>query len=248
MDTAEQAAEKFLAQHGVPTHEPDGNIPPDFVLPGGIAIKVRRLNMVTPSNWQWDGLPGTPGDPSGGSASPRTSDLSTRAIPIRQAMEKICQEASDGSRADSYWISLRFDRSSSLDRAERQTLKNKLKAVSGLSKRTKVFDQAGICIHATPAKTKLAQQFCLTTIAGEQAGGWENDICRDVLLHAIKDKQSKVAPYHSKYREWWLVLVGCMAFLASENQSRPSLDNLSTTFDRVIVIDPTDRLPHWKLT
>lgn len=48
----EEAAREWLVSLGFqdPVYEPDGNVPPDFVVSGGIAVEVRRLNRLV-----WDG-------------------------------------------------------------------------------------------------------------------------------------------------------------------------------------------------
>lgn len=47
MDSSEAAIQRLLAHMGFTdiTYEPDGNIPPDFVVNGQIAVEVRRLNQ-----------------------------------------------------------------------------------------------------------------------------------------------------------------------------------------------------------
>ena len=46
-DRSEQLALTYLEslRLGPVTHEPDGNVPPDFLIDGRIAVEVRRLNQ-----------------------------------------------------------------------------------------------------------------------------------------------------------------------------------------------------------
>ena len=48
MDRTEAFARDFLEHlgHQDPAYEPDGNVPPDFLLADGTAIEVRRLNQI----------------------------------------------------------------------------------------------------------------------------------------------------------------------------------------------------------
>lgn len=47
MDTSEQVAFDYLSSRGFISvvYEPDGNVPPDFLVDGRIAVEVRRLNQ-----------------------------------------------------------------------------------------------------------------------------------------------------------------------------------------------------------
>src|SRR5206468_13124046 len=47
MDKSEQIAESHLRSRGFQDimYEPDGNVPPDFLVDGQIAVEVRRLNQ-----------------------------------------------------------------------------------------------------------------------------------------------------------------------------------------------------------
>src|SRR4051794_11743077 len=58
MDDSEKIAAQFLAHEGHPDilYEPDGNIPPDFLVGGRIAVQVRRLNQSHRSGSNLQGL------------------------------------------------------------------------------------------------------------------------------------------------------------------------------------------------
>ncbi len=47
MDTSESLVRDFLLYRGYAdiVYEPDGNVPPDFLIDGRIAVEVRRLNQ-----------------------------------------------------------------------------------------------------------------------------------------------------------------------------------------------------------
>jgi hypothetical protein len=47
MDPSERCAANFLAQRGYKNvvYEPDGNVPPDFLVDGYLAVEIRRLNQ-----------------------------------------------------------------------------------------------------------------------------------------------------------------------------------------------------------
>jgi hypothetical protein len=58
MDTSEDLVRQYLESRGFSNivFEPDGNIPPDFVIEGRIAIEVRRLNQSLESGGKLRGL------------------------------------------------------------------------------------------------------------------------------------------------------------------------------------------------
>ncbi|MGD0023388.1 MAG: hypothetical protein ABSC37_02005 [Xanthobacteraceae bacterium] len=58
MDTSEKHVADFLAGRGYTdiVYEPDGNVPPDFLVDGRIAIEVRRLNQNFDSGPKMQGL------------------------------------------------------------------------------------------------------------------------------------------------------------------------------------------------
>ena len=58
MDNSERLAEQYLRslELGNVCYEPDGNIPPDFVVDGRIAVEVRRLNQYVSNNGQMEAV------------------------------------------------------------------------------------------------------------------------------------------------------------------------------------------------
>src|SRR5689334_14040697 len=58
MDGSEQVACAYLADLGIGkvVYEPDGNVPPDFLVDGRIAVEVRRLNQNESTNSGFRGL------------------------------------------------------------------------------------------------------------------------------------------------------------------------------------------------
>ena len=58
MDDSEHAASEYLRSYGFEdfVYEPDGKVPPDFLINGRIAVEVRRLNQMHQSGGKLHGL------------------------------------------------------------------------------------------------------------------------------------------------------------------------------------------------
>ena len=58
MDDSEARIAAYLAHRGFTdvVYEPDGNVPPDFLVDGRIAVEVRRLNLNAVTGTEYQGL------------------------------------------------------------------------------------------------------------------------------------------------------------------------------------------------
>ncbi len=92
MDSAEEIVNRMLSNMGFGSiaFEPDGNIPPDFVIDGRIAVEVRRLTQIHD-------------DGSG----PR--GLSEVSISLTQKVEKLLNSIEESGQG-AWWVSFGFRR------------------------------------------------------------------------------------------------------------------------------------------
>jgi len=93
MDATEKLVADFLAHRGYTdvVYEPDGNVPPDFLVEGRIAVEVRRLNQ----NYT-----------KGGS----TQGLEEVAIPLWRRVQKLALSLGPPTRGLSWFVFFRFRR------------------------------------------------------------------------------------------------------------------------------------------
>jgi hypothetical protein len=93
MDSSERLVAEFLAHSGYTdvVYEPDGNVPPDFLIDGRIAVEVRRLNQ----NHETGG---------------RTHGLEEVAIPLWQRVRKLALSLGPPTRNASWFVFFDFTR------------------------------------------------------------------------------------------------------------------------------------------
>lgn len=88
MNNDEKIAEKYLKRFGQVVYEPDGNMPPDFVIAENIGVEVRRLNQ----NYMHKG---------------KVIGLEQNSIPLFQAIEETLKNYSVTDKDQRFWLSLR---------------------------------------------------------------------------------------------------------------------------------------------
>jgi hypothetical protein len=77
----------------------------------------------------------------------------------------------------------------------------------------------------------------------DDAGGWVIPELERNLRICIAEKAKKVAPYKSKYAEWWLVLddrIGYALDASDREQFREAAIPAGHEFDRIILVSPFD--------
>jgi hypothetical protein len=211
-------------------HEPDGNIAPDFLLDGRIAIEVRRLGEHAP------GLNPTP--------------LIQTGIPFQRRLRSI---AATVPRHEDRTLLMWVGYSRPLPSVR------ELEAGVGpfLERLAVVPEPAGMSRLVTPTvelkcldvRRSASRQF---TFAWIDHNGWGTpiDVLRRNLGLCILDKLNKTAWVRNRYPVWWLLLVNELPFGADECER---LDDhewsaLAAGWDDVIVIDWTDDYPAFELT
>jgi hypothetical protein len=93
MDATEKHVHDYLVHRGFAniTYEPDGNVPPDFLVNGNIAIEVRRLNQ------NYFDVGGAKG-------------LEEDAIPLWHKIKQLLSDPGPPVRGESWFVHFRFSR------------------------------------------------------------------------------------------------------------------------------------------
>jgi len=93
MNREEEIAKKFLQglALGEVVYEPDGNVPPDFLIGGRIAVEVRQLNQ----HYLKSG---------------KVRSLEEDTIPLLQSTEKLLEEFGPPKDGRSWFVTLRLKR------------------------------------------------------------------------------------------------------------------------------------------
>lgn len=226
MDDSESVVLAFLESEGFSSiiYEPDGNVPPDFLLDGKIAVEVRRLNQ---------------------HSFKRSEPVSLEELRYKLAGRVTSLLHSLGGTAPerSWFIGYRFARPApSWHRIEL--------AVRGWINETRESRPTayvsrevlpGFQLYALPASGRHECEFLLGGFVDRDSGGFVISSLLDNIPHCVEEKEKKVAARRSAYGVWWLCLVDRIAY-ALDDHDRSQLEQwlrLSSTFDRIVLVSPS---------
>jgi hypothetical protein len=230
MDHSEKLVETFLRAAGFTdvVYEPDGNVPPDFVADGRVAVEVRRLNQ----NYN---------DGTGNG----TQGLEEVAIPLWRRIRDYLWSFPPSANGRSWYVTYRFSR----PLPKWKDLKAQLDAVLNpfiASADPQPFEkklEADFWIRVYPCPLPKPTFFRPIGHSDEQSGGDLIGEIRANLSHCVTEKTSKVQAYRPKYSEWWLVLPDYVGFGLDDFEQELFLDEGPISpgdFDRVVLLDPRD--------
>jgi hypothetical protein len=222
MNRDEEVAKKYLESLGLGEvlFEPDGKVPPDFLIDGRIAVEVRRLNQ----HYVKDG---------------KRRSLEEDSIPLWQATEKLIRDFGPPTDNRSWFIWLRLQRPLPRIRELQQLIRECLRKflmepVSGLIS----FKLAeGFEITLLESTTVQEGVFCMGGETDFDAGGFViSELVRNVS-EFIKEKDKKVENYRPNYPEWWLVFIDRIDF-ASDGKELKKYFSKPEHWDRIILVSP----------
>lgn len=175
--------------------EPDGNIPPDFLVQGRFAVEVRRLNQQFVNNDNAEGL-----------------EILTSSI--FKAIDEALKSFNVAYMGKTYWIDVKYWRP-----LEKRLHKIKIDAKNALRDFLDSNQESPLTIKLNNnfelniSKATVSTAGSTFVLGGGQdrdAGGWVLPMYADNIQQCINQKSSKLRNYVSKYGEWWLVLVDYM--------------------------------------
>lgn len=196
-DQTEVWAREFLEHSGFAPNdivfEPDGNVPPDFLVENRIAIEVRRLNQY----WR---------DPSGS-----WTPLEALEYPLIERFNKVLEEFGAPTHAVSWYVFPTFERP--LDKGWHRNLASALVPFQRgevEEKDTEIRLGGHLQIQMMRRAKPAEDTFIFGGSSDLNSGGWVGEQLSRSLEVAIEEKTAKIADRRSKYSEWWLVLVDHM--------------------------------------
>lgn len=228
MKPEEQIASVYLEALGLgkPIYEPDGNIPPDFLLQNSIAIEVRRLNK----QLVVDG---------------KAVGLEQAEVPLMKGVEKILRKFDSKWAGKSFWAFPRFFRPIPDKKVMMQALENALSSYLTLANpgRQSITLCPTLSIELCPATPISNRTFMIGGNSDPDRGGW---IVPDYLTNlqlCSDEKEVKVSSYRVKYSRWWLVLIDFIG---------PGLDEFDRDqfmkakpivhrWEKVVLVDPVSK-------
>lgn len=230
MNDSERTAFAYLQACGYRDirYEPDGNVPPDFLVDGRIAVEVRRLNQAHD-----DGL------------GPR--GLEEVQFPLLASMENLLRSLGPPRHGRSWFVDYRFSRPVPSIADLRRRVRNALLSTVDLHDAEEFKFDLGDDFHLTvfPSSSEDEDHFMLAGWDDDQDGGWVLAELEVNLKRCVAEKVRKVAPHRPRYPIWWLILVDHIAYAQVDNRDqddlRAGLDR-GTDFDRVVLIHPTNAM------
>ncbi len=224
MNRDEHIVETYLnsLQLGEVVYEPDGKVPPDFLVDGRIAVEARRLNQY----YQVEG---------------QSRGLEEDTFPLRQKFENLLAEFGSSSDQPTWFVLFRFRRPVSDWRELRPqiyaALHRFLQFPVDEAWRIPINDRFEI---TTVRGSKVSgRPFLLGGYTDMDAGGWVvSEIVRNLSTYMV-EKARKVAPYRSKFPIWWLIFVDYVGYAHDEAEVRRHIER-SKDWDRVLLLSPVD--------
>ena len=227
MDGTEQLAGEYLANQriGDVVYEPDGNVPPDFLVGGRIAVEVRRLNQHEDTE-----------------SGPR--GLEETSIPIGQHIQRFIKTLGPSDPGESWFVFHTIRRPVPSWKRVQRFLRDHLTDFADQDSRTEVryaLDK-GFKIRLFPASKPHSTFFVPAGSTDHDSGGWVLAELLENIPICIEDKTKKVSRFRDKYSLWWLLLVDYIGYglnTVDRTQLR-SLVDVSGTWDRIILVNPLD--------
>lgn len=226
MDESEKAASHYLANrgYGPVVYEPDGNVPPDFLIDGRIAIEVRRLNQNED----------TPNGPRG---------IEEVAKPLDAAARKVIASIGPPTAGASWFVMYSFKRPvPPWKQVERLLADALLRFQREPSEQpTTVRLAGGFTLRFRPAGKTHPTFFVLSGSSDHDGGGFIVAEMAHNLRICIDEKSRKVANFLEKYAEWWLVLedrIGYGILDDSDQEDLRQLVSVSAPWSRIVLVNP----------
>jgi hypothetical protein len=226
MDASEAIAEKLLKHMGFTSvvYEPDGNVPPDFLADGRVAVEVRRLNQNHDSG---DGKRG----------------LEEVAIPLWQKIEKLVHSLGPPV-SESWFVLFRFSRPIKPWKELGPKLKSALVTFKNQPVKTseRIFSDATFQLDAIKASQPLQTYFRMGGRSDNQSGGFIVAEMLSNIEYCINEKSQKIANVKSRYNEWWLVLTDHIGLGLDDFDKQQLLADAKRPagWDKVVVVSPSD--------
>jgi hypothetical protein len=191
MDAAEVLVARWLTSLGYQgvVHEPDGNVPPDLLVDGRIAVEVRRFTQVRDLDGHIEGLAQT-------------------TIPLVHGLLAELRQCGPPTDGQSWFVFLSFRGSfrwSSLKSKVRTQLE--LFSPQSFSEPVRVQVNERVSLSFCPAGEQLDHRFLLGGYSDHEAGGWVVAEVIKSMKTFVAEKSRKVMSYVRNYPEWWLVMV-----------------------------------------
>lgn len=216
MRDSEELAFRYLSSLGLAAkYEPDGNVPPDFVVNGRIAIEVRRLNQSVIVE------------------SGAIIGIEKAQFDLLRCVRAVLISLGPPPAGHSWFVHYSFNRPLPSLAKLRHDIRGVLLAFrDGCTAEMEFSICDSFSLDLTPCTNIFPTCFVLGGYQDFDSGGWlVAELERNIRICTL-EKEQKIAAVRSKYREWWLILIDCIGFGARECL------NVRHGWDRVILVNP----------
>lgn len=224
MNSDETVAYNYLTawQHHV-QFEPDGNVPPDFVLDSHIAVEVRRLNQQ-----HRNGVV--------------TRGLEEEGIPFMKTIREVFLTYPRAQNDESYSVTVAFkrgiDNKRNIHKGVGAAIRSFEKNDERLSFEYEISANLTLRFLETVRGIPEPYKYYVDDEEDQDVGGWLFSFYPEDIRHCIVDKERKTEPYRERYSVWWLILVDHIRMATREDYNKISAHlNGPGTFDKLVIID-----------
>jgi hypothetical protein len=226
MDAAEQLVGTHLQACGFSSivHEPDGKVPPDWLVDSRLAVEVRRLNQ----NELTDVRP---------------VGLEEARFPLIAKTRKLLDALGPSVGGESWYVLFGFRRPVNWSETAGR-LKAALQAFRDSAVREPLDHALGRSFWFSLIKAGVPQDhfFVLGGCTDRNAGGFvQSEMLRNIPP-LVAEKTRKTAPFRARYAEWWLALVDYIGYGLSADEAAELQKRLQPNADwqKIIVVNPLD--------
>jgi len=226
MDQSEHIAKNYLEScYSSVRYEPDGNIPPDFLIDNNIAVEVRRLNQ----NKSFGG---------------NIKGLDEESIPLFDKVEKLLESLGSPRDDASWFVLLQFSRPLPNWKVLRKQLRTKLEhqmhqPYIGI---IEIPFSERFFIRIVKGSKKYDTHYCMGGGTDMDSGGWLLSELESNIEFCAIEKAKKIAKYRSRYNQWWLILVDHIAYSMDKferelwNEKKVPMHG----WNKIILLDPLE--------
>jgi len=234
MDRSERIVSEYFSHRGFRdvVYEPDGNVPPDFLLNGLIAVEVRRLNQNED----------TPEGPRG---------LEEAAIPLQARISRMLGTLGSGSSGESWYVVYSFRRPLPSWDELANALRVELTAFRDNAEHqpTSRTIATGFRVRLFRAGRPYPDFFVFGGYTDGDSGGFVlSELDRNIRI-CIAEKTKKISRVRERYPHWWLVLVDHVGYglSGSDREQLRQLVQLDHSWNKIILVNPLDATQGYEL-
>lgn len=204
--------------------EPDGNVPPDLLVNGKIAVEVRRLNQNISSEAGYEGLEQT--------------EYKVHSI-VKGIMDSFPMVPDSNGVFVGYHFQRPLPPLNELKKVIKEILTQHLKDPL-LKKEYSIGNNFELELF--PASNKLNKFYKYGLSSDGDSGGFVIGLIHENLKIILEEKEGKVKNFKPRYPEWWIGLVDNVGYVMDDYDLKQfyELPKLTTSFDRILIVSPLD--------